>query len=332
VTTGTTEDKAARPDLTGKSGGVRAERLFSWWTLATGLLVLAILALILITTTRQAWPVFQEMGLRFISSSTWDPNPATGNAVFGSLAFIYGTAVSSLIALLIGVPISIGIALFLTELAPRRLRGSAIMVVDMLAAVPSVVFGLWGVLVLAPLLVHVFQWVHDVVAPIPGLSSIFGEPVGTGRSFMTAGIILAVMIVPIVTSISREVLSTVPQANKDAAFALGATQWEMITGAVFPHSFGGLVGAVMLGLGRAMGETIAVSLVIGGATNITPNVFAGGNSMAAVIVQQFGESSGTFTAALIGLGVVLFAMTVVVNLTARLVVRRAEIRVKGAAT
>jgi phosphate transport system permease protein len=240
--------------------------------------------------------------------------------------------VSSLIALLIGVPISIGIALFLTELAPRRLRGSAVMVVDMLAAIPSVVFGLWGVLVLAPLLVPVYRWIHDVFAPVPGLKSIFGEPVGTGRSFMTAGIILAIMIIPIVTSISREVMSTVPQANKDAAFALGATQWEMITGAVFPHSFGGLVGAVMLGLGRAMGETIAVSLVIGGATNITPNVFAGGNSMAAVIVQQFGESTGTFTAALIGLGVVLFALTVVINVAARVVVRRAEIRVQGAAT
>ena len=332
MTTRTTQEKPTRPALTGKSGGVRGERLFSWWTLATGLLVLAILALILITTAKQAWPVFQDMGLRFVTSSIWDPNPASGNPVFGSLAFIYGTVVSSLIALLIGVPISIGIALFLTELAPRRLRGSAIMVIDMLAAIPSVVFGLWGVLVLAPLLVHIYQWIHDVVAPVPGLNTIFGEPIGTGRSFMTAGLILAIMIIPIVTSISREVLSTVPQVNKDAAYALGATQWEMITGAVFPHSFGGLVGAVMLGLGRAMGETIAVSLVIGGATNLTPNVFAGGNSMAAVIVQQFGESTGTFTAALIGLGVVLFAMTVVVNLTARLVVRRAEIRVQGTAT
>ena len=133
------------------------------------------------------------------------------------------------------------------------------------------------------------------------LERIFGEPVSTGRSFMTAGLILAIMIVPIITSISREVLATVPQADKHAAFALGATQWEMITGAVFPHSFGGMVGAVMLGLGRAMGETIAVSLVIGGATRLTPNVFAGGNALPAVIVQNFGESTGTFTAALIGL-------------------------------
>jgi phosphate transport system permease protein len=194
------------------------------------------------------------------------------------------------------------------------------------------VFGLWGVLVAAPVLVHLYNWLHDVFAGVPLLGSIFGQPVATGRSFMTAGVILAIMVIPIVTSISREVLSTVPQANKDAAFALGATHWEMITGAVFPHSFGGLVGAVMLGLGRAMGETIAVSLVIGGATAITPNLFAGGNSMAAVIVQQFGESTGTFTAALIGLGVVLFAITVLVNLAARLVVNRTQLRLRGAAS
>jgi phosphate transport system permease protein len=312
-------------------GGVRAERGFRLWTLVTGLLVLAILALILITTTREAWPVLGDMGLRFVTTTTWDPNPASGSPVFGALPFMYGTAVSSLIALLIGVPISIGIALFMTELAPRWLRTPAVMVVDLLASVPSVVFGLWGVLVVAPLLVHAYQWLNDVLGGVPVIGGVLGQPVGTGRSFMTAGIILAIMITPIITSISREVLATVPQANKDAAYALGATRWEMITGAVFPHSFGGLVGAVMLGLGRAMGETIAVALVIGGATAVTPNVFAGGNSMAAVIVQQFGESTGTFTAALIGLGVVLFAMTVVVNLLAQLVVRRAQARMQGAA-
>jgi phosphate transport system permease protein len=330
VTIQTTHEPTASA-LEHRSRGSRAERLFGWWTLATGLLVLAILGLILVTTTRQAWPVLHDMGLGFVTSSTWDPNPSGGNPVFGALPFMFGTAVSSLIALLIAVPVSIGIALFLTELAPRRLRATAVTVVDLLAAVPSVVFGLWGVLVLAPALVPIYRWLHDLLGGVPLLGSVFGEPVGTGRNFMTAGVILAIMVTPIITSISREVLGTVPQANKDAAFALGATHWEMITGAVLPHSFGGLVGAVMLGLGRAMGETIAVALVIGGATAITPNVFAGGNSMAAVIVQQFGESSGTFTAALIGLGVVLFAMTVVVNLAARAVVSRAEVRMKGAA-
>jgi phosphate transport system permease protein len=332
VTTDTTREQVPAEAALTRSTGARSERLFSVWTLATGLLVLAILALILITTTQEAWPVLRDMGLGFITKSTWDPNPATGDAVFGALAFIYGTAVSSLIALLIAVPTSIGIALFLTELAPRRLRTPATTIIDLLAAVPSVVFGLWGVLVVAPVLVHLYQWLHDVLGGIPLLGSVFGAPVGTGRNFMTAGFILAIMVTPIITSISREVLATVPQANKDAAFALGATHWEMITGAVFPHSFGGLVGAVMLGLGRAMGETIAVALVIGGATAITPNIFAGGNSMAAVIVQQFGESSGLFTSALIGLGVVLFAMTVLVNVAARAVVNRTEIRMRGAAS
>ena len=330
MTTQTTQEPE-QPALTGGGRGVRAERLFSLWTLATGLLVLAILALILITTTNEAWPVLRAGGFRFITERTWDPNPQTGDAVFGALSFMYGTAVSSLIALLIAVPISVGIALFLTELAPRRLGAPAVTIIDLLASVPSVVFGLWGVLVVAPALVHVYRWLNDVLGGIPLLGDVFGVPVGTGRSFMTAGVILAIMITPIITSISREVLSTVPQANKDAAYALGATHWEMITGAVFPHSFAGLVGAVMLGLGRAMGETIAVALVIGGATAITPNIFAGGNTMAAIIVQQFGESTGLFTAALIGLGVVLFAMTIVVNLAARVVVNRAELRMRGAA-
>jgi phosphate transport system permease protein len=308
---------------------VLADRLFSLWTLGTGLLVLAVLGLILITTTTEAWPAFREMGLRFLTERTWDPNPAEGAPIFGALAFMFGTVVSSLIALAFAVPISIGIALFLTELAPRRLRGAAITVIDLLAAVPSVVFGLWGVLVVAPALVPVYRGLHDVFGGVPVLGSLFGEA-GSGRNFMTAGIILAIMVTPIITSISREVFATVPRADKDAALALGATRWEMIRGAVFPHSFGGIVGAVMLGLGRAMGETIAVSLVIGGATNITANLFEPGNSMASVIVQQFGESTGTFTAALIGLGVVLFAMTVVINLVAQRIVRRAERRMRGA--
>lgn len=312
--------------LTSRGGGPRADRSFMILALASGLLVLAVLALILITTTREAWPAFSHMGLSFITERTWDP-PAE---VFGALAFIYGTALVSLISLIFAVPVSIGIALFLTELAPRRLRGPAITVIDLLAAVPSVVFGLWGVLVVAPKLVPVYRWFHDVLGGIPVVGSVFAEPVGSGRSFMTAGLIVAIMIVPIITSISREVFSTVPQADKDAALALGATRWEMIKGAVFPHSFGGLVGAVILGLGRAMGETIAITLVIGGSTQITANVFASGNAMPSVIVSQIGESTGTFTAALIGLGVVLFAMTVIINTLAQAIVRRAEARMRGA--
>jgi phosphate transport system permease protein len=327
LTTQTQTKPGTGPSLASRGGGPRADRSFQLLTLAAGLLVLAVLALILIVTTREAWPALSEMGLDFITARTWDP-PA---GVFGALAFIYGTALVSLIALIFAVPVSIGIALFLTELAPRRLRGVAVTVIDLLAAIPSVVFGLWGVLVVAPNLVPIYRWFNDVLGGIPVLGSVFGAPVGSGRSFMTAGLILAIMITPIITSISREVFSTVPRADKDAALALGATRWEMIKGAVLPHSFGGLVGAVILGLGRAMGETIAVALIIGGSTQITPNVFASGNALPAVIVDQIGESTGTFTAALIGLGVVLFAMTVIINTTAQAIVRRAEIRMRGAA-
>lgn len=322
--------------LTHKGGGVLADRLFRLLCVAAGLLVLAILALILISTIRNALPAFREEGLGFLTGSDWitnDPDgPGPRTTEFGALPYMYGTAIASLIALLFAVPVSIGIALFLTEIAPRRIRGAVVTIIDLLAAVPSVVFGLWGILVVAPALVPVYEWIHELFAPVPALKSVFGTPVTNGYSFMTAGLILAIMIIPIITSITREVFNTVPETEKHAALALGATRWEMIKGAVFPHSFGGMVGAVMLGLGRAMGETIAVALVIGAGTQITPNVFASGDAMPAVIVRQFSESGGVHTAALVGLGVVLFGITVIVNFTARVVVRRAEIRMKGATT
>lgn len=321
--------------LTKRGGGVLADRAFALLSLGAGLLVLAILALILITTTTQALPALREAGLGLITSDSWVANDPDGDGPakpeFGALAMIYGTGVVSVIALLFAVPVSIGIALFLTEIAPRRIRGPVITVIDLLAALPSVVFGLWGILVVGPALVKVYNWIFNLVDGVPVLGSVFGLPVSTGRSFMTAGLILAIMITPIITSLAREVFDTVPEPEKHAALALGATRWEMIKGAVFPHSLGGMVGAVMLGLGRAMGETIAIALTIGAAIQITPNVFASGEALPAVIVRQWGESGGTHRAALIGLGVVLFAITVVVNLLARFIVRRAEIRMRGAA-
>jgi phosphate transport system permease protein len=324
------------PKLNNSGGGIWGDRVFAGLALAAGLAVLAILALILITTTQQSFDALRSEGIRFITNSRWVPNDPDGpdgplTPQFGGLAFIYGTMLVSLIALVIAVPISIGIALFLTEVAPRRIRSWIVTVMDLLAAIPSVVFGLWGILVVAPAILPVYRWIHDLVGGVPVIGSVLGAPVSSGRSFMTAGLILAIMIIPIITSISREVFATVPESEKHAALALGATRWEMIKGAVFPHSFGGIVGAVMLGLGRAMGETIAVALTIGASVQIVTNVFASGNALPSVIVQQFGESSGTHRAALIGLGVVLFVMTVLVNLLARFVVRRAEIRMKGAA-
>jgi phosphate transport system permease protein len=294
-----------------------SDRTFRTLTLLCGLTVLVILALIAVSTTREAWPAFRHDGLRFFTSDRWAPSVD----VFGSLPFVFGTMVTSIIALVLAVPVSIGIALFLSDVAPRRLRRPVGSLVDLLAAVPSVVYGLWGIVILAPFLAARYDSVSRLVDPIPVLNTLFAGP-STGRSLMTAGIILALMIMPIITSITREVFDTVPAAQKEAAYALGATRWEMIRAAIFPHSRAGMVGAVMLGLGRAMGETIAAALVIGSSPQITAHLFRSGDSMAAVIANEFGEAGGLWRAALIGLGVELFALTIIVNFIARAVVAR----------
>jgi len=292
------------------------DRVFAIVALGSGLLVLVILVLIAVTTSQQAASWFSAEGLK-IFTNTW--NPAANQ--FGALAFIYGTAITSVIALIMAVPVSVGIALMLTEVVPYRWSRPIVYVVDLLAVVPSVVWGLWGILVFAPWLNHIYAHIGSAVTGIPVLDSLFGPPT-SGASFFTAGVILAFMITPIVTSLSREVIATVPAIDKEGAYALGATRWEMITGAVLPHSQGGIVGAVLLGLGRAMGETIAVALVIGSSAVITPHLFAPGYNMAAVIANQFGEASGTFRAALMGIGVLLFVFTIIINVLARGIVER----------
>jgi phosphate transport system permease protein len=226
------------------------------------------------------------------------------------------------------VPISIGIALFMTEVAPPWLKRPVVALIDLLAVVPSVVFGLWGVLVLAEPIAGFYQRVSDLLSPIPVIGALFEGPV-FGRAFFTAGIILAIMIVPIITAHTREVIATSPVNEKEAAYGLGATRWEMIRGAVIPHSKGGIVGAVTLGLGRAMGETIAVALVIGSNPQITAKLFQPGYSMPSVIANEFGESSDLWRAALIALGVLLFIFTIVVNLSARAIVNRSIRRTRG---
>jgi len=300
------------------------DRSFAIIALAAGLLVLVILVLIAVTTTQQSASWFSAEGLK-IFTNNWDP--AAND--FGALAFIYGTAITALIALIMAVPVSVGIALLLTEVVPRRLARPIVYVVDLLAVVPSVVWGLWGILVFAPWLQHIYTDIASGVKGIPVLDSLFGQPV-SGASFFTAGIILAFMIAPIVTSLSREVIATVPAIDREGAYALGATRWEMIRGAVLPHSQGGIVGAVLLGLGRAMGETIAVALVIGSSPTITSHLFAPGYNMPAVIANQFGEASGTFRAALMGIGVLLFAFTIIINVLARGIVERNARRKRGA--
>jgi phosphate transport system permease protein len=300
------------------------DRSFAAIALGAGLLVLVILVLIAVTTSQQASSWFSAEGFK-IFTNNWNP---AANA-FGGLSFIYGTAITAVIALIMAVPVSIGIALLLTEVVPYRWARPIVYVVDLLAVVPSVVWGLWGILVFAPWLQHIYTDIASGVKGIPVLENLFGQPVD-GASFFTAGMILAFMITPIVTSLSREVIATVPAIDKEGAYALGATRWEMIRGAVWPHSQGGVVGAILLGLGRAMGETIAVALVIGSSPTITSHLFAPGYNMPAVIANQFGESSGVFRAGLMGMGVLLFAFTIIVNVLARGAVERNARRKRGA--
>src|SRR5688572_28597047 len=284
-------------DLRGRGGA--ADAAFRWIALGAAALVLVILGLIAVVMTRRAFPVLDAMGLEFFTSTRWSPP----DSLYGALPFLWGTLYTAAIAVVLAVPVSLGVALFITQVAPPRLKKPLIYLVDLLAVIPSVVFGLWGILVLAPHL---------------------------GRSFLTAGIILAIMITPIITSLAREVIETTPVGEKEAAYALGATRWEMIRGAVWPHSKGGLVGAVMLGLGRAMGETIAAALVIGSSIGqITLNAFAPGNSMPAVIANEWGEADELHKSAMIALALLLFAITIIVNLVSSAIVQRSLVRGRG---
>ncbi len=305
--------------------GSPLDRLFRVLVAAAGIVVLVVLAAIAVSTVTEAWPVFEKAGLGFLTSSDWDPTSGR----YGALSFIYGTFVVSALALIVAVPVSVGIALFLTEVAPKRVRRWMVTVLDLLAAVPSVVLGLWAFLTLRPGLRDAYNAVARAVGDIPVLRSIFG-PSLSGLSFMTAGLMVGLMITPIITSIAREVFATVPGNDKAGALALGATRWEMIRGVVLPHSTSGLVGAIMLGLGRAMGETIVIALVIGASPAISANLFGPGEAMPAKIARSLNESTGVDAAALIGLGVVLFVLTIAVNMAARGLVATINRRSQGA--
>jgi phosphate transport system permease protein len=301
------------------------DRLFKGSTLAAGALILVVLVLIAYTITGKSLPVFRAEGLDFFTERRWAPS----REIYGALSFIYGTAVTALLAVVISVPVSLGIALFTTQVAPPKMKKWLVSMTDLVAVVPSVVFGLWGIIFLAPKLAGTYKHISAWFDGWPILGDVFGRT-GAGRTFMTAGLILAVMITPIITSIAREVIETTPETDRDGALALGATRWEMITGAVMPHSMTGIVGAVMLGLGRAMGETIAVALVIGSSPTITANLFSSGDSLPSVIAFQWGEATTEVKrSALIAMGLTLFVITIVVNLTATAVVNRATKRVQG---
>lgn len=312
-------------DLTVDGPGGRTDRNFRRLAMLAGFSVLVILVLIALVTTNKAWPAFTELGAGYFFGTEWIPS----KGLYGIVPLVFGTVLVSLLAIVVAVPVSIGIALFVTEVVHRRARGAVTTTIDLLAAVPSVVFGLWGFYYLIPRFQTAFNWVSDLVAPVPVLNTVLGP--STGSSYASAALVLALMITPIITAVTREVFVTVPVNDKAGALALGATRWEMIRGVVFPHSTGGMTGAVMLGLGRAMGETVAVAVLIGARPNITANIFGVGETMPAQIFRNLSEADDLFRAALIGLGVCLFVLTILVNVSARRMVVVINRRVKGAA-
>jgi phosphate transport system permease protein len=303
--------------LAGRRRRRPADAVFKFAAAACASVVLIVLAGMLLRTTWAAWPAFRHSGLSLVTSNDWNPNLSK----FGGLSFIYGTLVTSIIGLVLAVPVSVLIALFVSEVAPPRVGVPLGYIIDMLAAVPSVIYGLWGVFVLVPFLTnYVWQPLSRNLAFIPLFSNF-----ASGRNFATAGVILALMITPIIAAVSREVFRTVPDDERESALALGATQWEMIRLAVLPRSRQGVIAAVMLGFGRAVGETIAVAYLIGGIANqITPHLFQQGSTIAATIALQFNEAASVplFKSALIALGVILFAVTLIINIGARLIIRR----------
>ena len=298
-------------------GGGIGDRLYQAAITFFALCIPLLLALIAIEIVVAAWPALREFGFGFLTSSEWDPV----NDRYGALPAIYGTLVTSAMALIIATPLALGVAIFLAEFSPPRLRQPLAFLVDLLAAIPSVVYGLWGIKVLVPLLrEHVIPFIADTL----GLKvlPLFAGP-KYGVSMFAAGIILAIMILPYISAVSREILLAVPRSQREAALALGATRWEMIWGAVLPYAKSGIIGGIILGLGRALGETMAVTLVIGNAPEISSSLFAPGYTMASQIANQFNEASGRMEpAALMALGFVLFTITLIVNGVARWLVWR----------
>jgi phosphate ABC transporter permease protein PstC len=292
------------------------DRVLKWGLTALAFLILALLVYFFVRLIGESRQAFSQFGLNFIFANDWD----VARNIYEAWALVVGTLITSAIALLLGVPIAVATALYLTELCPARLRGGFALLVDLLAAVPSVVYGLWGVFFLIPKLLPAEKWFASTFSFIPWIGG--GTP--TGPNVFIAGLILAIMVLPIVSAISREVVSTVPGDNKEAALALGATRWEMIRMAVLPYSRAGISGAAMLGLGRALGETIAVVLVIGNAPQIPNHLFSQGYTLAAVIANEFGEASNTpiHSSALFACGLVLFVLTLIVNYFARRIVVR----------
>jgi phosphate transport system permease protein len=307
--------------LRAQSSHHRAEAAFTFATTSAAWVVLLLLGGVVISLVVGAWPTLGTVGAKFFFEKTWDPV----QEVFGALAPIAGTLVTSAIALIIAVPLSFGVAVFLTEMCPAKLKATLGTMIELLASIPSIIYGLWGLLVFAPIYADYVQpkltaWFGG----IPYLGALFqGPPMGIGVS--TAGIILAFMIIPFIAAVMRDVFEVVPAVLKESAYALGATKWEVVKNVVLPYSKVGVFGGIMLGLGRALGETMAVTFVIGNAYNLSPSLFEAGNSIASSLANEFAEATtGQHASALISLGLTLFMITLVVLIFAQALLRRLE--------
>jgi phosphate transport system permease protein len=296
-----------------------ADRGFAWLTAGAAVVVLAVLGAAALSMLWGGREAFHAFGPGFLWSRDWDP---VGGR-FGALVPIYGTVVTAVIAMLIAVPVSFGIAMFLTEVAPKWMRGSVGAAIELLAAIPSIIYGMWGLFVLVPVLAaHVYPWIDAHLGRLPVVGALFsGPPLGLGM--LTAGLVLAVMVVPFIASVMREVFLTVPARLKESAYALGSTRWEVVKDVVLPYTRSAVVGGIFLGLGRALGETMAVTFVLGNAHDLTASLLMPGNSIAATIANEFTEAdSAMYRSSLIALGFVLFLVTFVVLALARLMLHR----------
>jgi phosphate transport system permease protein len=294
------------------------DKVFEWLTLAMALAVVALVFLVGWELARGSELSIKRFGFHFLTTSTWDPVAEQ----FGALPFIFGTIVSSLISLIIAVPLSIATAIFLTELAPLWMRQPLVSLIEMLAAIPSVILGLWGIFIMIP-------WLRDYpflfLKRTVGWSPLFSGPI-YGTSMLAGGIIIAIMIMPIITSVSREILRSVPNLQREAAYALGATRWEVTRIAVLSYAKKGLFGAIILGLGRALGETMAVTMVIGNTPKIAASLFAPGYTLASVIANEFTEATtDVYLNALVEIGLVLFGITILANLIAQILLKTMSI-------
>ncbi len=315
------------------SSAQRGDQIFGLVLRICSILLIVLLVLLALTLAGYSIPVLQQYGLSYITGSTWRPNETARNAAeFGALPYIFGTVVTSILALLLATPLAVGAALYVSEYAPKWLAKPISFMVELLVTIPSVAYGLWGLLVLAPFMRDQVQpFLQNTLGPIPIIGELFQGPM-YGQGLLTAGVLLAIMILPTIMALSREVISQVPRLQKEGSLALGATKWEMLSMAVLPFAKPGILGSMVLGLARAFGETMAVTLVVGNASSkISPSLFTPGYTIASAIANQFTDANSPIHfSAIVGLGLILMVVASLFNIIARILVQRAT-RMPGGA-